>query len=310
MTQQGERQMPVSRKRRQKKFSAQSSKATSVRIALPDRRAIEGFMAAIGGRQAEDAIAEAQQIMYDAWDQTSRPARIALAHKALAISPACADAYVLLAEEEAKSADEALRYYRKGVEVAEQTLGTKGFKEFAGHFWGFLETRPYMRARAGLAATLCALGDVDAAISHYRAMLTLNPNDNQGIRYVLARCLMKKGDTEALKQLLKQYDEDGSSLWLYTRALVAFRENAPNDTGAEELVTKAWRANSHIPAVLIGTKKATSSTNGYVTMGGEDEAAHYVEEWGFDWLTTPGAINWLTRIVAEMAPSRTERSVH
>ena len=40
-------------------------------------------------------------------------------------------------------------------------------------------------------------------------------------------------------------------------------------------------------------------------MGGEDEATHYVEEWGFDWLTTPGAIDWLTNIATEMAPTRT-----
>ena len=33
-------------------------------------------------------------------------------------------------------------------------LGPRGFKQYAGHFWGFLETRPYMRARAGLAGTL------------------------------------------------------------------------------------------------------------------------------------------------------------
>ena len=299
--------MPVSKKRRREKSNPRSSKGSSSRVALPDRRAMEGFMAAIGGRQANDAIAEAQQVMYDAWDQTNSRARIALAHKALTISPLCADAYVLLAEEEAKSADEALEYYRKGVEVAEQALGTKRFKEYAGHFWGFLETRPYMRARAGLAATLYAHGEIDVAMSHYQDMLTLNPNDNQGIRYVLARCLMRKGDTDALKKLLKQYDEDGSALWLYTKALLAFRENEPSDKRGEELVKKAWKANSHIPAILVGTKKAKPSPNGYVTMGGEDEAAHYAEEWGFDWLTTPGAVDWLTRIVAEMAPSRTER---
>ena len=93
----------------------------------------------------------------------------------------------------------------------------------------------------------------------------------------------------------------------YTKALLAFRENEPSDKTGEELVKKAWKANSHIPAILIGTKKAKPSPNGYVTMGGEDEAAHYAEEWGFDWLTTPGAVDWLTRIVAEMASSQTER---
>lgn len=47
----------------------------------------------------------------------------------------------------------------------------------------------------------------------------------------------------------------------------------------------------------------------------EAEAArvqdHYVEEWGFDWHTTPGAIDWLTKVAAEMASTPTQRrSVH
>ncbi len=133
--------MPVSKKLRRKKSNAPSSKSTSTVVTLPDRRAMEGFMSAIGGRRANDTTAKAQEVMYGAWDQTSPRARVALAHKALAISPLCADAYVLLAEEEAKSVEEALEYYRKGVEVGGQALGTKGFKEYAGHFWGFLETR-------------------------------------------------------------------------------------------------------------------------------------------------------------------------
>ena len=154
--------MPVSKKPRRKKSNVQSSNDTSTVVTLPDRRSMEGFMSAIGGRQSNNATAKAQEVMYEAWDQTDRRARVALAHKALRISPLCADAYVLLAEEEAKSTEEALEYYRKGVEVGEQALGAKGFREYAGHFWGFLETRPYMRAREGLAATLNALGEVDA----------------------------------------------------------------------------------------------------------------------------------------------------
>jgi tetratricopeptide (TPR) repeat protein len=267
---------------------------------------MEGFLSAIAGRRANDEITEAQEVMYDAWDQTRRSARVALARKALAISPLCADAYVLLAEEEAKSAEEALEFYRKGVEAGEQAIGPKGFKNYAGHFWGVLETRPYMRARAGLAGILSALGNVDAAISNYREMLKLNPNDNQGIRDVLAGCLMKSGDIEGLKKLLKQYEEDASALWLYTRALVAFREAEAGDKRAEELAKKAWSANSHVPAVLAGMKKPKASTTGYITMGGEDEAAHYVAEWGFDWLTTPGAIDWLTKVAADMAATRTK----
>jgi hypothetical protein len=94
---------------------------------------MEGLMSAIGGRRAEDATA-----------------------KALAISPLCADAYVLVAEEEAKSAEEALEYYCKGVEAGEQALGTKRFKQYAGHFWGFIETRTCAHERVWPLSSTCS----------------------------------------------------------------------------------------------------------------------------------------------------------
>jgi tetratricopeptide (TPR) repeat protein len=298
--------MPVSKKPRRKQSKLQLPKGRPSAVVLPDRRAVEGFLSAVGGRATRDATAAAQDLMYSAWDQSSKRTRIDLARKALAISPLCADAYVLLAEEDANSAQEALELFRKGVEAGEMALGPAGFKKYAGHFWGFLETRPYMRARAGLAATLNALGDVDAAIDHYHEMLRLNPNDNQGIRYVLASCLMKRGDTGALKELFKKYDEDGSALWLYSRALVVFREKGGSGVEADEFARDAFRANKHVPAVLKG-KKASPSTSGYLTMGGEDEAAHYFQEWGFEWITTPGAIDWLTRIAVEEVPAQATR---
>ncbi len=114
---------------------------------------------------------------------------------------------------------------------------------------------------------------------------------------------MSRSETEALKQLLDRYQEDGSAPWLYTQALVAFREHGAPDKKADELAKRAWRRNKHVPAVLAGAQKPKPSKNGYVTMGGEDEAAVYCEEWGFDWLTTPGAVDWLTKIAAEMAMS-------
>jgi tetratricopeptide (TPR) repeat protein len=167
-----------------------------------------------------------------------------------------------------------------------------------------------MRSRAGLAATLDALGEVEAAIGHYRDMLRLNPGDNQGIRYVLARCLMKSRDIEALRKLLREFD-DGTALWLYTRALITFRDNGAEDKTAVELARKAYRANRHVHAALSSAKTVKSSVNGYVTIGGEDEAAHYVDQWGFDWVTTPGAVKWLTRIAADLASTQMEeRSLH
>ena len=42
----------------------------------------------------------------------------------------------------------------RAVKAGKLALGPDGFAEYVGHFWGFLETRPYMRARHALAEDL------------------------------------------------------------------------------------------------------------------------------------------------------------
>lgn len=299
--------MPVSKKPR-KKAVAKSKKPENddALPPMPDRRGMEGLMAGLfGGRRGSDPTDAAQGIMYEAWEATSRSKRIALARKALKVSLLCADAYVLLAEEEAGSVEEVLDYYQKGVAAGEEALGPDGFEEYVGHFWGFLETRPYMRARAGLAAVLWRLGQYQEAIDHYQAMLELNPNDNQGIRYVLAEHFLALDDIKALKKLLRQYEDDCVAAWLYTRALLAFRENDP---GAGKLAEEAWLANSHVPGVLSGKQPLVASPDGYITLGGKDEAADYVEENGRAWHATPGAIAWLAEITRKLKPRRQRRN--
>jgi tetratricopeptide (TPR) repeat protein len=196
--------------------------------------------------------------------------------------------------------------YAKGVEAGELALGTEGFADYAGHFWGFLETRPYMRARAGLAGVLLKLGEEDAAIGHLRAMLELNPGDNQGIRYLLLGCLLRRDDAAAVKQLLAAYNDEYSAHWLYTRALVAFRDGDAEEPRVAKLVRDAWSANPHVPAILAGTRRPVTSNNGYVTMGGADEATDYVVECGGAWHQTPGAVVWLSKLVAGL-PAKDRR---
>src|SRR3954451_22236104 len=81
---------------------------------LPDRRVLERVMrelaAELGGGPAEDSnspLHRAQMIMYEAFEADDRDEQVARARRALEISPDCADAYVVLAEN-ARSRKEAL----------------------------------------------------------------------------------------------------------------------------------------------------------------------------------------------------------
>jgi len=305
--------MPAPKKPRRKTTSIVPQPMTKTAMAggaLPDRRAMESYLAAIGARSRDDAIAKAQDVMLRSVGSTTSRSRIALAHKALTISPLCADAYNLLAAEAATPTEER-DLYARGLDAGELALGPEGFEEYDGHFWGFLETRPYMRARHGLALALLQLGEEEEAMKHFRAMLKLNPGDNQGIRYLLLGCLLKRDDIAAVKELLAAYEDEWSAYWLYTRALLAFREGHAPEQQAVRLVQDAWSANQHVPAILAGAEPAVTSRSGYITMGGSDEATDYVRDCGPAWRQTPGAVAWLNRHVAALPKKpRTSGTVH
>ena len=258
---------------------------------------MESYLATVAGGHRDDALARAQNVMYDAWDRTTSRSRVALARKALGISPLCADAYNLLAAEAATTA-EARDLYARGLEAGELALGPEGFKEYDGHFWGFLETRPYMRARHGLGLALLKLGEEEAAIEHFRAMLKLNPGDNQGIRYLLLGSLLRGDDISALKTLLADCADEWSAYWLYTRALIAYREGQGSTPATLKLLKDARSANELVPAILASANPPMPSRSDYVTVGGADEAADYVRECGAAWRKTQGAVEWLTTAIA------------
>ena len=256
----------------------------------------------MGGQDEEDddtPQARAQQILDQAFE-TQGQEQVRLAREALATWPDCADAYVLLAEN-ADTLYDARQLNEQAVAAAERALGPDAFQEYEGHFWGCLETRPYMRARAGLAQCLWQAGEHEQAVTHYQEMLRLNPNDNQGLRYVLASCLLELHRHEELKQLLESYEGDGTAAWTYTAALLAFRSEGET-AQAGKLLKKASKTNKHVPAYLLGDRQLPRTAPDFVGCGDENEAAAYVADNLPAWKATPGAITWLRKTLKISLP--------
>jgi tetratricopeptide (TPR) repeat protein len=272
---------------------------------------MEGAMSQLtgqfGGARASDdsELDAAQELMYRAWEEPNPAKRIALAHDALVRSANCADAYVLLAEEEADTVSRALEYYQEGVAAGERALGKEFFQEYAGHFWGLLETRPYMRAREGMARMLWRLDRKAEALEQYRAMLLLNPDDNQGVRYLLLDLLLQMEQYDQSEQLLKEYRDEWSAVWMYTSALMAYRRHGAK-VSASRALDKALEQNPYVPPYLTGQKRIPNRRPDYMGMGDEREAIWYASEHLNYWRRTPGAVEWLTeKVNARPIPKKT-----
>ena len=281
---------------------------------LPDRRMIEGLSrqlaAQSGGASQQDSADEAaQQIIYRAFESRSDSQRVALAHQALQLSPDCADAYVLLAEH-AETLSEALDLYGQGVAAGERQLGKRDVRELQGHYWLVLETRPYMRAVEGLASCLWSAGRRDEAVARYRDLLLINPDDHQGIRYLLASALLESECHDDLERLLASFPNDVAAEWSYCRALLAFRKEGDCDR-SRGLLREAAEQNSIIPRYVTGAIPLPRPIPDQFDVGSEDEAVCYAAHYLPAWKDTPGATVWMrtTLSVALPEPPRHKRPV-
>lgn len=235
-------------------------------------------------------LEKAQAVMYEAWESTGKR-RVELALRALTISPLCADAFVLLAEEGTDMLSEAMGSYAMGVIAGRRAIADI-FDESVGEFWGILETRPYMRARAGLAACLADTGEESAAAAIIQDMLVLNPGDNQGMRYRLVGLLFGLERWEELTQLLKAYGDEPTADWRYARALLSFLKNGAG-APANKLLLSALKVNSHVPPYILGVKDFPDELPEYFSIGDEAEAICCAANLKEAWSRTPRALDWL-----------------
>ena len=164
--------------RKAKKTSRRRSPSVAAGLQLPSPLATEQVMKAMFGGLESDATFDAQDLVYQAMEAPNAEAALTLAKRALAIDPRCVDAMMMVAQSTSSTDKELLQRVAAAVKAGEENLGADFFSDNAGYFWGILETRPYMRARAQLAQLLAEAGRIEEAIDHYAQMLQLNPNDN------------------------------------------------------------------------------------------------------------------------------------
>jgi tetratricopeptide (TPR) repeat protein len=231
----------------------------------------------------------AQDLIYDAFEVVGNQ-RYKLAEQALKLDPNCVDAYVILAEK-ATSLDEALTWYEKGMRIGEKKLGKAFFVENKGHFWGLIETRPFMRAKLDYAMALYDLGEKNQATKQYEELLVLNPNDNQGVRYLLFIAYVDLGQLKKTHQLLSKYDER-TAQGLYNKVLLELLENGFTPR-ATKLFKEAKKQNKYVISYLTGKKTLPAHQPDYYGFGDDNEAIIYVNEHLHLWMKINGIHEWI-----------------
>lgn len=142
---------------------------------------------------------------------------------------------------------------KKALECALQGLGTAHQlipEGFIGEIlWGHLSNRPYLRAQHTAVLAYVRLRKHKEAVELIDRMLVLNPNDNQGVRYLLGSEALSAKDTNKAKSVFTRYADEYPPYW-YELAWLHMSQG--NWIHAATALRRGFAANPYIAEMIAG----------------------------------------------------------
>lgn len=167
---------------------------------------------------------------------------------------------------------------------------------FSGRIeWGHLDNRPYLRAiHIALLSTMRLRCHKDA-VTLIELMLARNPDDNQGVRYLLGSEALRAGDYDRARLVLEA-DAEGYPPYFYELALCYMLKD--EWVSAATALRRGFVANPYIAEIMGGNPNpAKLAAIWHSSNMAEPETAHeYIQMYGMLWHTQPNSFaftRWL-----------------
>ena len=159
--------------------------------------------------------------------------------------------------------------------------------------WPDLDNRPFLRAYHCLGIWRMDQRLWDQAIEIFSRLLRVNPNDNQGARYLLPQCWFEKGDSAAVIELCRKFPEDPGPDLRYSNALALVLSG--QEAKARESLAQCVQRRPLVAEELLRSSHPEPDRKhpGMITLGGADEAWEYWRNWGPYWERSEKAMDLL-----------------
>ncbi len=255
------------------------------------------YNARIAAGNHQSAPSTADDYLEMAGRESSQKKRMEYTKKALELEPDNLDAGLAMVALTSTHPHELLDELSRLLEKGEALMEKGGFfREDMGHFWGVLETRPYMRVMSEYVSTLIVCGMMKKAMELCERMLELSTNDNLGMRYQLMHLYAFFEMEEAALQLHEKYEEADALLNMptavlyykqgrYDQALTYLKAITAKNKDAKKFIGEASRNG------LKGFMGQNDSQFGYRPFTA-DELIQEVNEFPYLFETVPFFFKW------------------
>ena len=166
--------------------------------------------------------------------------------------------------------------------------------------WGWTENRPFLRAYHFKGLNLLDAGKIEEATKIFKQIILWNPNDNQGVRSILADIYAKGKRWDELLLLCEKYQGDSDPSISYGYVLGLFKKGE-KERATEQLKKCMWNLPLCGKILLKkNPKKPKPGMQGYVTYADEDLAYEFWEGQKEAW-QDEDVLKWLGRNIGKKA---------
>jgi len=263
-------------------------------------QAVKEFMNMYNNETPEKKGDDALDYLDMALDADNEEDALKYARKAFQMDKDLLDAQVLIAELTSESSEDLKKKYEKIIEHTESHLKKSDvlIDENIGHFWGILETRPYMRVRHSYIELLISQGKFKKAIKECEELLVLSEGDNLGIRYKLISLYACFEDEKNVISLHEKFDSESSSQMLL--AIIALYYKLDEDEKAKAYLKKLMTINRDMEEVfgdiegLLEKIMEEDINIGMYRPDSKEELMVAMSDSAFLYTTSPGFLFWIS----------------
>lgn len=180
---------------------------------------------------------------------------------------------------------EAERHFRAAVEGGLRFV-VRDRKRIA---WGQVENRPYLRGLGNLALVLSRQGRWAEAVELWERILRLNPNDNQGVRFLVGQGYQRLGKHEEAIRAFERALED--PVCCFDLALTFHATGQAHRIGMPLLL--GFAHNRYFAPMLLGERWRRLKGFHGSSLAEPEWARDYVDHQGDLWRSTPGSADML-----------------
>ena len=199
-----------------------------------------------GKRLTEKTAKSAADFLQLAEEATSEKTAFRFVKKALALEPDNLDAKRMWLNDAPLDPFERFELLEKAVQEGREQMEKLGFNdaESIGHYWGILETRPYMRLLDDYVFDMLQSGMYGKAMAVCEEMLRLCKNDNLGKRFTLMHLYAFFENEVAALDLLKKYSDHDETQMMVALSVLYYKLGQWNK--ADEYLQRAQKINKDV----------------------------------------------------------------